>query len=247
MKNLTLQLSSFTYDNITQRMRWIKPGRFMMGSPETEPERFVDETLHEVVLTKGFWLAENACIQELWKAVMGSNPSRFKGKKRPVENISWKDSIAFLDIINSLMPELLLRLPTEAEWEYACRAGTPTPFSFGDNITSEQVNYNREETVDTGSLPCNDWGLYEMHGNVLEWCADWYGEYPPDSVFDPVGPPGGTYRVLRGGSWFGYDGLVRSAIRYNYEPDTRDGLIGFRFAQDPKWREKSGRSKRVFD
>jgi formylglycine-generating enzyme required for sulfatase activity len=152
---------------IEQRFRWIEPGKFMMGSPESEPERYDDELLHEVVLTKGFWLAETACTQELWEAVMGSNSSRFKGKKRPVENVSWEDCATFLEKINILIPGRNFRLPTEAEWEYACRAGTQTPFSFGDNITPEQVNYDgnypynngpkgeyRGKTVDVGSLPC---------------------------------------------------------------------------------------------
>ena len=124
------------------------------------------------------------------------------------------------------MPGLDLRLPTEEEWEYACRAGTTKPFSFGENITPEQVNYdggypysggkkgkNRGETVEVGSFPCNDWGLYEMHGNVWEWCSDWYGEYPLGPVVDPTGPEGGGLRVLRGGSWIDDGGNVRSADR----------------------------------
>ncbi len=235
---------SFTLDTVTQRLRWIKPGRFMMGSPETEPERYDDELLHEVVLTKGFWLAETACTQGLWEAVMGNNPSRFKGKRRPVEQVSWNDCVSFLEKINNLTPGLDLRLPTEAEWEYACRAGTKTPFNFGDNITTEQVNYNgnypykdgnkgkfREETVNTGSLPCNDWGLHEMHGNVLEWCSGWKGDYPTDNVIDPVGPDSGADRGLRGGSWFDGGGLVRSAYRDWLEPGFRVVHFGFRFAR----------------
>jgi sulfatase modifying factor 1 len=225
------------------KFHYIPPGRFMMGSPATEPERISNETLHEVVLTSGFWLAETACTQELWEAVMGSNPSSFKGKRRPVENVSWNDCIAFLEKINRLMPGLDLRLPTEAEWEYACRAGTQTPFSFGDTITTDQVNYDgnypynkgrkgkyRKETVEVRSLPCNDWGLYEMHGTVWEWCSDWYGEDSSDSVIDPSGSDGGTFRVLRGGSWRGDAWYVRSANRYGADPADRRGGIGFRFA-----------------
>ena len=207
---------AFTIDNIRQCFRWIKPGKFMMGSPGNEPERAGDELLHEVILTEGFWLAETACTQELWEAVMGNNPSRFNGKKLPVENVSWNDCKDFLDKINSMMPGLDLCLPSEAQWEYACRAGTETPFSFGDNITTDQVNYNgnlpysdypkgeyREKTVEVKSFPCNNWGLYEMHGNVREWCSDWYdSDYYSNSPKDnPTGPAIGTKRLLRGGSW----------------------------------------------
>ncbi|MBN2718839.1 MAG: formylglycine-generating enzyme family protein, partial [Deltaproteobacteria bacterium] len=189
----------FDIKGVTQRFRWIPSGEFMMGSPEDEPDRSDDETQHKVILTKGFWLADTACTQELWEAVMGVNPSRFKGEKRPVEKVSWDDCQEFVARINKANPELNLALPTEAQWEYACRAETETPFSCGDNITPEQVNYNgdypypggekgkkRVETVKVKSLPANPWGLYEMHGNVYEWCADWYGDYSADTVTNPV-------------------------------------------------------------
>lgn len=257
-----MKVKEINIKGIAQRFRWIGPGKFMMGSPESEPERCDDELLHEVALTKGFWLAETACTQELWEAVMGNNPSRFKGKKRPVENVSWNNCAAFLEKINSLMPVQGFRLPSETEWEYACRAGTQTPFSFGDNITTKQVNYNgnysynnegeyRGKTVDVRSLPCNEWGLYEMHGNVWEWCLDWYGkEYPSGNVVDPAGPvvdPAGpadgliqiyhlpiTYRVLRGGCWFFSARCVRSANRYRGVPGLQYINTGFRLAQDHK-------------
>ena len=183
--------ADFRIEGVTQRMRWIPPGEFLMGSPEDEPERVDNERRHEVVLTHGFWLAETACTQALWEAVMGKNPSRFKGPERPVENVSWDDVQGFIARLNERVPGLELRLPTEAEWEYACRAGTQTPFWFGDNITPEQANYDgnypyaggkkglyREQTVEVKALPANGWGLYQMHGNVWEWCADWFGEYP---------------------------------------------------------------------
>jgi formylglycine-generating enzyme len=134
-------------------------------------------------------------------------------------------------------------LPTEAQWEYACRAGTTTPFSFGENITPEQVNYEgnypyargetglyRKKTVPVKSLPPNPWGLYEMHGNVWEWCSDWYGDYPAESVVDPDGPPSGTDRVLRGGSWINSGGLTRSADRVRPESGNRNSRIGFRLS-----------------
>ncbi len=136
-----------------------------------------------------------------------------------------------------------LRLPTEAEWEYACRAGTPTPFSFGEDIDPEQANYNghypyrgnkkglyREQTVEMGSLPANPWGLYEMHGNVWEWCQDWYGPYPGGPVTDPTGPHWGEWRVLRGGCWFNFGRYLRSACRRGLDPGHRYHYIGFRLA-----------------
>ncbi|MGD2085207.1 MAG: formylglycine-generating enzyme family protein [Candidatus Aminicenantes bacterium] len=238
---------AFTYKNVRQCFRWIKPGKFMMGSPENEEERDDDEILHEVTITQGFWMADTACTQALWQAVMEKNPSYFKGDERPVENVSWNDCKEFIDKINGLKPGLNFRLPTEAQWEYACRAGTQTPFWFGDDITPEQVNYDgnfpyaggkkgkyREETVEVKSLPCNSWGLYQMHGNVWELCFDWYGEYSTDSVIDPVGPSSGSLRVLRGGSWIDYGGLVRSACRGGGEPALRSDDAGFRLARGQK-------------
>jgi sulfatase modifying factor 1 len=235
--------TSFTYKKVKQTLRWIQSGNFKMGSPESEPERDDDELLHKVILTKGFWMADTACTQALWEAVMGKNPSRFKGPNRPVENVSWDDCQQFFKRINKNKPGLDLRLPTEAEWEYACRAGTTTPFSFGNSITPDLVNYDgnypyaggkkgkyREETVAVKSLPGNQWGLYEMHGNVYEWCADWYGKYTNEPVTDPIGPPNSDSRVLRGGCWILNGGRVRSAYRFRDEPDYRDSDTGFRFA-----------------
>jgi|GEM_PF-2348362 len=236
--------ADFTYISVTQRMRWIKPGTFMMGSPENEPEKYDDERQHRVTLTRGYWLAETAVTQELWEAVMKENPSTFRGKNRPVETVSWKDSVRFIQTINDLNPGLDLRLPTEAEWEYACRAGTETPFSFGRNITTDQVNYDgnypyakgkkgkyREETVDVKSLPANPWGLYEIHGNVREWCSDWYGGYPERAEIDPRGPENDVLRVMRGGSWSGLGRNVRSANRRRDVPGNRRSNTGFRLAR----------------
>jgi sulfatase modifying factor 1 len=229
---------------VRQRFRWIAPGSFVMGSPASEAERYHDEVQHPVTLTRGFWLADTACTQAFWQAVMGTNPGHFADDPRnPVETVSWNDVQSFIGQLNRRMPGLDARLPSEAEWEYACRAGTTTPFSFGDNITPEQVNYdgsspyaggkkglNRGRTVPVGSLPPNPWGLHEMHGNVWEWCADWYGPYPAGERVDPHGPQTGGYRVLRGGSWHYYGWSVRSASRYRYEPGYRYVFIGFRLA-----------------
>ena len=183
-----------------------------MGSPEDEPERWDDETQHQVLLTRGFWLAETACTQALWQAVMGNNPSEFQSNDRPVEQVSWEDVQRFLVQFNRIVSGGGFRLPTEAEWEYACRAGTTTAFWFGAQITPEQVNYHgnypyaggergvyRREPVAVKALPCNDWGLYQMHGNVWEWCQDWSGTYSTETVIDPAGPARIANRVLRGG------------------------------------------------
>jgi formylglycine-generating enzyme required for sulfatase activity len=245
---------AFRYRGVRQQLRWIPPGEFLMGSPETEKERYDDETQHPVILTQGFWLADTACTQALWQAVMGDNPSHFKGDERPVEQVSWDDVQSFIGKLNELAPDVNFRLPTEAEWEYACRAGTPTPFWFGEQITSEQVNYDgnypyaggkkgqyREETVDVKALPCNDWGLYQMHGNVWEWCSDWYGDYPTDTAIDPLGAAMGEGRVLRGGGWANVGGLARSADRLRGVPARRLDALGFRLARGQAVRSREAR------
>ena len=232
---------------IIQRFRFVPPGCFLMGSPGDEAERLNNETLHEVILDRGYWLADTACTQELWEAVTGKNPARFKDPIKPVESASWNDCKEFIEKINEQGPDLEFRLPTEAEWEYACRAGTTTPFSFGENITTDQVNYDgnypykdgkkgeyREETVKVKEFPCNTWGLYEMHGNVWEWCEDWYGDYDTEKAIDPKGPDSGNSRVLRGGSWIYSGRYVRSAIRDRYSPGYCDVNLGFRLARGQK-------------
>lgn len=218
-----------------------------MGSPPDEPERSEVEVQHEVTLSRGFWLADTACTQAFWQAVTGSITRRFGDDPRnPVEQVSWDDVQTFIAELVRQLPGLPVRLPTEAEWEYACRGGTKTPFSFGENITPDLVNYNgnypyaggekglyREKAVPVASLPANPWGLYEMHGNVWEWCADWYGDYPTEAQVDPEGPQTGDYRVLRGGSWRYSGGGVRSAYRSMIEPDKRIVYFGFRLALGP--------------
>ncbi len=228
----------------TQRLRWIEPGSFLMGSPEDEPERGSDEgPRHSVTLTHGFWLADTACTQALWRVVMGTNPSRFSGdEQRPVERVSWHNVQEFLRKLHALLSDCEARLPTEAEWEYACRAGSDTPFSFGANITSETVNYDgnypyaggekdlyRNQTVPVKSLPPNSWGLYEMHGNVLEWCMDGMRDYSDEEQVDPVGPVGEEAdRAVRGGSWFGLAWGARSAYRIGGPPGLAYDALGFR-------------------
>ena len=239
--------ADFSITKVVQRMRLILPGEFMMGSPANESGRREWEILHKVILTRSFWLADTACTQALWQAVMGKNPSYFKGAQRPVEILNWHDCKRFIYEISSLKPGLEFRLPTEAEWEYACRAETRTPFWFGDNITTEQVNYQGEypyaggekgkyrgETVEVKSLPCNVWGLYQMHGNVWEWCSDWFGDYPTERVIDPGGSSSGTLRVLRGGCWNNGGVNVRSAYRSNNLSSDRLEGTGFRLARGQK-------------
>lgn len=237
----------FKVGDVVQRMRWIEPGTFWMGSPSNEAERRDNELRHRVVLTNGYWLADTACTQVLWEEIVGVNPSRFHGDLQlPVEQVSWNDiTTVFLPRLNERVPGLNLELPTEAQWEYACRAGTTTPFSFGEQITPEQVNYDgnhpyndgkkgkyRKKTVPVKALPANGWGLYQMHGNVWEWCADGFGAYPPGEAKDPVFPQDqGTLRVLRGGSWFLNGGLCRSAFRVADESYARNNRFGFRLAR----------------
>ncbi|MGR0481492.1 MAG: formylglycine-generating enzyme family protein [Candidatus Electronema sp. V4] len=229
---------------IRQLFRWIKPGRFLMGSPEAESEGYFlpgKETRHEVRLSKGFWLADTAVTQELWQAVMQANPSGFSRPQHPVERVSWDMAQQFLRRLNALIPGLNARLPTEAEWECACRAGSGGPFSFGEAITPEQVNYNpseeigeklcRRRTVPVKSLPANAWGLHEMHGNIWEWCQDWWQEdLGGEAVLDPQGAAAGVLRVVKGGSWVCGAGYVRAASRDRCCPDYSGGSTGLRLA-----------------
>ena len=232
---------------VQQKMRWIPPGDFMMGSPDNEAGRSDGEVLHKVQLTQGFWLADTVCTQELWLAVTGDNPANFNGEQRPVEQVSWDNVKTFLDQSNELNTPFKLHLPTEAQWEYACRAGTSTPFNLGENISPQQVNYDGnfpykggekgascKETIEVkaAGFEPNRWGLFQMHGNVYEWCTDWFGTYEVhEPTIGPVGPAEGEVRVLRGGSWFSSARVCRSACRRGNVPSDRFNNIGFRFAQ----------------
>ena len=219
----------------SQRMRWIEPGDFMMGSPETEEDHHDDEVLHKVRLTEGYWLAETACSQAFYQAVMGENPSYYKGEDLPVENVSWEDAQEFTQKLNELTGSSLFRLPTEAEWEYACRAGTSTAFAYGETIDGELTNYggNNGESVPVDSFYRNVWGLVQMHGNIWEWCSDWYATYDTTEsiVLNPQGPLEGVVRVLRGGSWLVLAWYCRSAVRIHSPPGRRFNYsVGFRLA-----------------
>lgn len=174
-----------------------------MGSPESEYGRFVEEIQHDVMLTKSFEIMNELVTQAQWQEVMGNNPSQFTGNDRPVERVSWNDVQEFIKKCNHEKAIHLYRLPTEAEWEYCRRAGTTTPYSGYKIEDLAWFHSNSEkQTHAVAQKSPNAWGLYDMHGNVWEWCQDWYYGYPKDSVIDPVGPATGSYRVLHGGSWY---------------------------------------------
>ena len=214
-------------------LRWCPPGSFMMGSPRGEGGRGSDETQHWVTLTRGFWLMETEVTQELWEAVMGNNPSRFKGAQRPVENVSWHDGVAFCKKLSKLTGREW-NLPTEAEWEYACRAGTQTAYSFGDDAgkLGDYAWYDGNsgsKTHPVGQKLANAWGLFDMHGNVWEWCADWYDQYSVGNAVDPTGPAASrSYRVERGGDWITYAWDCRCADRSLDTPVLESNILGLR-------------------
>jgi formylglycine-generating enzyme required for sulfatase activity len=207
-----------------------------MGSPEDEAGRDDDEgPRHEVELTRGYWLFDTPCTQALWQAVMGvgENPSRsrFQGENRPVENVSWEDCQAFIGKLNEALPGLELSLPTEAQWEYACRAGTQTARYASD---LDAIAWYREnssgETHEVGQKRPNAWGLYDMLGNVWEWVQDGYAEdyYQHSPTVDPQGLDAGADRVSRGGSWSVVALSVRAASRSGLVPGLRHVALGFR-------------------
>jgi len=271
---------AFTLEDVTQRLRWIPAGRFLMGSPDEETQGLAksdserewfarEHPRHEVFITRGFWLFDTPCTRALWQAVMGEdeNPSRFQSAQRPVEQVSWDDAQGFLERINERIPGLKLVLPTEAQWEHACRAGTDTALYSGpieilgannapalDPIAwyggNSGVGFELEDGWDSsgwsevqypnpksGTHPVkgrqpNAWGLYDMIGNVMEWCADGLRDYDDGWKVDPVDPlEAGAARVIRGGSWLNFARLCRSASRIRFLPDSGYNYLGFRCAR----------------
>lgn len=226
-------------DGIKLVFCWCPPGQFVIGSPASEMGRREDEHQVPAVISRGYWLARTEVTQEQWEAVMGNNPSYFRGKDLPVEMVSWEDAEAFIEKVNqigSLPDTWKLALPTEAQWEYACRAGTNTAFSFGDVLNGKEANCDGnypygtatkgpylDKTSVVGSYRANAWGLHDMHGNVWEWCADWYG-----SETDLRGSTTGVSRVRRGGSWRGNAASCRAAILLRNGPGFRYDGLGFR-------------------
>ncbi len=238
---------AFTIPDLSMEMLWCPPGNFIMGSPSSEEGRRESETQHAVTLTKGFWLGKYEVTQAQWGKVMGTNtnPSKIQGAYLPVETVSWSDAVAFCKKLTErerkpgrVSAEWVFTLPTEAQWEYACRAGTKTAYSFGNTIRSKNESWNMHANSNdniwnptaVGSYLANPWGFHDMHGNVWEWCRDWYGTYSTGSVTDPTGPASGSYRVRRGGSWLSPGAHLRSAVQSSTAPGSRSPLLGFRVA-----------------
>jgi len=217
-----------TIKDVEYAFRWCPPGTFMMGSPANELNRIDNKSQHQATLSKGFWMLETEVTQQMWENVMGNNPSSNKGLNLPVTNVSWNDCQEFIQKLNVLLAGTpgapagyTFSLPTEAQWEYACRAGTTTAYHFGDTLTQQQANFGSREAKEVGSYPANAWGLKDMHGNVWEWCLDWYGNYPSGAVTDPTGAERGWLRVIRGGSWYFIARDCRSAFRNSGDPADR--------------------------
>jgi formylglycine-generating enzyme required for sulfatase activity len=217
-------------------LRLIPTGEFTMGSPESEPDRRDNETQHKVRITKPFYLSAHEVTQAQYERVMGNNPSYFKGPTKPVEQVNWNDAVAFCDELSKREGEKY-RLPTEAQWEYACRAGTTTAYSFGDDVRQlpQHAWYSGSSNGSThpvGKKLPNPWGLFDMHGNVWEWCEDWYGTYETKQMLiNPSGPASGSRRVLRGGPFVAPPKDVRAASRNLNPPDYRYLNNGFRLTR----------------
>ncbi len=226
-----------TYKNsIGMEFVLIPAGSFMMGADKNfEDCRDSETPRHKVTISKPFHIGKYEVTQEQWVAVMGSNPSEFKGRTRPVDQVSWEDAQSFIRKLNRKEGTNKYRLPTEAEWEYAARAGTTTAYSFGDDKggLGQYVWYSGnsgKESHPVGQLRANAWGLYDIHGNVREWVQDWYGEvyYSNSPSANPKGPSSGSARVLRGGCWGCSARFCRSAYRGYYSPGLRVTGFGFR-------------------
>jgi formylglycine-generating enzyme len=229
----------------------VPAGTFLMGSPKDEPFRNKDELLHKVTLTKPFYIQTTEVTEAQWHALVGRKWfGRRGGGNLPVVKVSWYDCIEFVEKLNRL-GEGRYRLPTEAEWEYACRAGSQSPYTWGKTIDCTQAMFSnnssdsrdclddvkkrdflKDSPVPVKSYPPNGWGIFDMHGNVWEWCQDGYGDYPSDAVTDPKGTPSGSQKVRRGGSWFKGAELCRSANRNYGHPASRYATLGFRLVME---------------
>ena len=224
-------------NSIGMKLVLIAAGEFMMGSPDSDRDADNDEKpQHKVRITKPFYLGVHEVTQQQYEKVIGENPSEFKGAGNPVETVSWDDAVEFCKKLSAKEGKTY-RLPTEAEWEYACRAGTTTQWSCGDESTLRDYAWYGDNselaTHGVGDRMPNSWGLCDMHGNVDEWCEDWFGHYPAEHVTNPRGPSQATYRVLRGGCWDDVAGYCRAAFRRRGGPGNRNDYLGFRVAAVP--------------
>ncbi len=235
------QWADLAVGGVVVHMRYIPPGSYTMGSPAGDsPWRSEEETQHPVTIGAGFWLADTETTQELWTAVMGNNPSQFKGPQLPVDSVSWDSAQRFINTLNARVAGLAVRLPSEAEWEYACRAGTVGPFAVEDG--GKDKSRTPHPATDLGwflanaggqshavrSKQPNAWGLFDMHGNVQEWCQDVFSHYT--SRGSEAAVKGAGERVSRGGSWRLSDAAARSAARRNVAGDHSDNDQGLRLA-----------------
>lgn len=226
-------------NSIGMKLIAIPPGSFRMGSPRNEEGHVVmKETRHRVTLTRGFFLGLYPVTQEEWDLMGMRNPSHWRGPRRPVDDVERDHCVRFCELLTE-REQKRYRLPTEAEWEYACRAGTSTPFYFGEKLAPDLANFDRHfrseppgQTMDVGMFPPNAWGLHDMHGNVWEWCADTFDDYPSTPMVDPVFANGPNY-VLRGGSWYNSAERARSAARHDLLPNVTGSAIGFRVCLEP--------------
>ena len=234
-------------NSIGIQFKLLPAGTFTMGQANGDSE---ERPPHQVTLTKPFYMGVYEVTNAQWERVMGSVPSQWKDADRPVEEVSWNDANKFCRKLSALPEEKragrVYRLPTEAEWEYACRAGTTTEWSFGDDASKLGeygwfANNSGGQTHPVGQKKPNAWGLYDMHGNVWEWCSDWYGDYAKGTVTDPQVPSWGSIRVCRGGGWGVNARFCRSAVRLRYSPSYRFIILGFRLALSPSGAESKAK------
>ena len=223
----------------------VPAGRFLMGSPESERYREVQEVRHEVTISRPFFLGAFEVTQQQWRAVMATTPSWFGGGgRRPVENVNWFEVQDFLRRMTAASGDGVFRLPTEAEWEYACRAGTTTAYHLGTSLTADQAMVDPRSSEDAtgapgtggparvGAFAPNPWGLHDMHGNVWEWTADPHCDYPATGTTDPRPACSGPRKVIRGGSWYFRADSARCASRYTHRPQDRGFSLGFRVLRE---------------
>jgi len=229
--------SAWTVPDLGMEFMPVESGRFQMGSNDGDSD---EKPVHRVTLTQNFWMGKYEVTQGEYEKLMGSNPSYFKGQRNPVEKVSWHDAVKFCEKLTEtehkagrLPSGYEYRLPTEAEWEYSCRSGTTGKYAGDLDSMGWYRENSGKKTHEVGRKKSNAWGLFDMHGNVWEWCFDWMGSYPSSSVTDPTGSNSGSHRVLRGGGWYDDAGHCRSAFRGSNAPSNSNDYVGFRVALAP--------------